>query len=128
MGKKNRPDQEADMRQGHPQRYLVIAVFPGLGNGVVKLVEHPLLGSQAGELPAEKEKIRQIGNDDSGNGLPSEMLDHVSQPPVPLFRHHHYGWSCKVRQGAPDGDIHEEKPQSGVHQGFLRLEVVKFLA
>jgi|GEM_PF-6826155 len=56
MGEKNRPDQEADMRQGHPQRYFVIAVFPGLGNGVVKLVELSLLGSQAGELPAENWK------------------------------------------------------------------------
>ena len=45
MGEENRPGQKADVRQRHPRRYLVIAVFPGLGNGVVKLVELALLGN-----------------------------------------------------------------------------------
>ena len=64
MGEENRPGQKADVRQRHPRRYLVIAVFPGLGNGVVKLVELALLGGQAGEFLAEEEKVGQVGNDD----------------------------------------------------------------
>ena len=64
MGEENRPGQKADVRQRHPRRYLVIAVFPGLGNGVVKLVELALLGGQAGEFLAEEDYGGQVGNDD----------------------------------------------------------------
>ena len=64
MGEEDRPGQEADVRQRHPHRNLVIAVFPGLGNGVVKLVELALLGGQAAKLLAEEEEVGQVGNDD----------------------------------------------------------------
>lgn len=33
-----------------------------------------------------------------------------------------------MRQGAPDGNIHKKQPQRCIHQGLLRLEVVKLLA
>lgn len=123
VGKDDGPGEEEEMGDGDPFRDRVFAFAPSRGNVHV--------GADGGlefcEFSAEGVEVNDVGENDSQDGLPAKVEEHVAHTEAPFFGDHEDGRSGEMGEGAADGDVDEEETEGGVGELGGGIEIVEFL-
>ena len=124
----HRPGKKHEVQQSEQRRHRGVFVHPGDGGllGFFLLG----LGGKRREFLAEDQEINGRVEQDCENGMGAECFEHEERGPVPAVRarDHQHRRSGEICQHATHADVHKEQAESGVFEGFARLEFVNFPA
>ena len=122
VGGQNGEGEEEKVNDGDPGWNWIFALNPAGGHVHVAT----FLAAHFGEFFFEKGEVENVGNNNSHDGLPTEIQEHEVHAETPFLRDHEHGRSCKMGESSADRDIHEKEPEGGVGEFFRGIEIEEF--